>query len=209
MANPIRSVDKLIVTKATPAAGAAGIMVDTAVPTFGFRDITGVLVVKGAGAADPSWSAFQGVIFAYEFSATVIKEMWINFHVPHDYVPGTDIFFHTHWSNAAASPNTGNVVWGFDYMSARGFNQEAFPAATTITVTQACPATRYQHNIAETAAVTIANLEIDSLILTRVYRDATNGADTCTDAVHLLTADIHYQSSNLATKAKAGPGFYT
>ena len=198
--------DTVVINKAT----GKGIKVDTAAPTFGYRDITGDIIVRGAGAADPpSWSTFRGVISAYEFSATVEKECWITFHVPHDYVPGTNIYMHAHWGNAAAAPNTGGVVWGFDYSSSRGYDQEVFPAPTTITVTKACHATRYMHQISETAAITIANLEVDSLIIVRVYRKAADAGDTCTDAVHLFTADIHYQSTNMATKAKNGPSFYT
>lgn len=138
-----------------------------------------------------------------------MQEVFITYHVPHDYVPSTDIFFHMHWSNAAATPNTGNVVWSFDYSYAKGFNQAPFSAFTKVSVTQACPATRYQHMVAETAAITIAALtEPDGLILVRAYRDASVGADTCTDAVFAHTADIHYQATGIGTKNKA-PNFYT
>ena len=187
-----------------------GIQVDEAAPTFGWRDILGQLELRGVGANDPTFAVYGATNQrAYSFSATVMQEVFIVFHIPHDYVPGTDIFFHMHWSNAAATPNTGNVIWGFEYQWAKGYNQAAFSTAATITVTQASPATRYMHQIAETAAITLSGLEVDSLILVRAYRDAAAGGDTCTDAVFGHTADIHYQSTNLATKAKNGPGFYT
>lgn len=202
-------------TPATLPAGAVigkgsgiGLKVDTASPTWGWRDLTSEIVLKGTGASDPSFSTYGATVLRqYNFSATTEQEVFMTFHVPHDYVPGTDIYFHAHWSNAAATPNTGSVVWGFDYSFAKGFNQAAFPGLTTITVTQACPATRYQHNIAETAAVTISGMEVDGLILVRAYRKAADAADTCTDAVFLHTIDIHYQSNNMATKNKA-PSFY-
>lgn len=197
--------DQIIVPKTTNY----GIKVDTASPTFGYRDIIGDLTVRTAGANDPNWATYRGVLKAWEFSASVEKEIFLVYHVPHDYVPGTDIYFHMHWSNAAAVPNTGNVVWGFDYSYAKGYNQAQFPAASTVTVTQASHATQYEHQIAETAAVTIAGMEVDGLILCRVYRKAADAADTCTDAVFGFTADIHYQSTNLGTKAKNGPAFYT
>lgn len=41
-----------------------------------------------------------------------------------------------------------------------------------------------------------------------VGADAAAGGDTCTDAVFGHTADVHYQSTNMATKSKA-PDFYT
>lgn len=190
-----------------PKTSGTGIKVDRTTPVWGWRDITGDINVRGTGANDPSFATFINGIRMYSFSATVMNECFAAFHIPHDLVPGTDIFFHVHWANPAATPNTGNVLWKFEYSFARGFNQAAFPATTTVSVLQACPATRYQHMVAETAAVTIANLEVDGLILCRIYRDAADGTDTCTDAVSVLTADVHYQSTNMATLNKA-PNFY-
>lgn len=191
-----------------PKQANTGIKVDIDSPTYGWRDLTADIQVRGSGGSDPAFSTYTGTALrAYQFSATAEKEVFFVFHMPHDYVPGTDIYFHAHWSNAAAVPDTGNVVWGFDYSFAKGSNQAAFPALTTITVTQACPATRYQHMIAETVGVTIASLEVDGLILVRGYRKAADAADTCTDAVFLHTMDIHYQSTNMATKQKS-PSFY-
>lgn len=177
--------------------------------TYGWQDITAEVDTRGTGANDPTFQVYTGTnLRSLKFSATVMQECFITFHMPHDYVPGTDIHFHAHWSNAAVAPNTGGVVWAFEYAFAKGFNQAAFPDPTTIAVTQACPATRYQHMVAETAAVTIAGLEVDGLILVRCYRDAANGADTCSDAVFLHTADVHYQSNSQSTKNKA-PNFYS
>jgi len=190
------------------AASGEGIKVDLVNPTFGWRDLTADITARGTGAPDPTFAVYGATAMRqYQFSATTEQEVFLVYHVPHDWVPGTAIHFHAHWSNAAATPNTGNVVWGFDYSFAKGFNQEAFPAMTAITVTQASPATRYQHMVAETTAVTIATREVDGLILVRGYRKAADAADTCTDAVFLHTMDIHYQSSNMATKNKA-PSFY-
>jgi len=191
-----------------PKTAGTGIMVDLDVPSWGWRDITAEVETRGSGANDPTFNVYTGTnLRALQFSATVMQECFVSFHIPHDYVPGTAIHFHSHWSNAAATPNTGNVVWSFEYSFAKGFNQAAFPAPTLVSVTQACPATRYQHNIAETTAVTIAGLEVDGLILVRCFRDAANVSDTCTDAVFLHTCDVHYQSTNVATKQKA-PNFY-
>jgi len=185
-----------------------GIKLNVEDPAFGWRDLTSSIDVRGVGANDPTFAVYTGTtIRAYQFSASTMNEVFFVYHVPHDYVMGTDVFFHAHWSNAAASPNMGNVVWKFDYTFAKGFGQEAFPAIQTVQVIAASPATRYTHNISETAAVSIPLMEVDGLILVRAYRDAANVLDTCTDAVFLHTCDIHYQSTNLATKNKA-PNFY-
>lgn len=199
------TLDNTPIGQQTPAEAT---FTDVDNPAFGWRDLTASIDVRGVGLNDPSFAVYTGTTLrAYQFSASTMNEVFFVFHVPHDYVPGTDIYFHAHWSNAVAVPDTGNVVWGFDYSFARGFNQAPFPTPLTYTVVQACPATRYQHMVAETAPCAIAALEVDGLILVRGYRDAANVLDTCTDAVFLHTMDIHYQSTNLATKNKA-PNFY-
>jgi hypothetical protein len=191
-----------------PATSGKGFEIDVENPSFGWRDILGEINVRGAGAADPTFAIYGATNFyQFQFSATVLKEVFIVYHVPHDYLPGSDIYFHAHWSNAAASPSVGAVVWGFEYTWAKGFDQAPFGASATVTATQTCSAQRYRHNIAETAAVTIAGLEVDSLVMVRVFRDATNVADTCADAVFLHMSDIHYQTTNIGTKNKA-PNFY-
>jgi len=192
----------------TPSTAATGIKIDLDTPEFGWRDLTAPVDVRGTGGNDPSFAVYTGTTLrAFQFSATTMNEVFFVFHVPHDWVPGTDIFFHAHWSNAAATPNTGNVVWKFDYSFAKGFGQEAFPAIQAAQVVAASPAVRYIHNVSETVAISIPLMEVDGLILIRGYRDAANALDTCTDAVFLHTMDIHYQSTNMATKNKA-PSFY-
>lgn len=186
----------------------SGIKVDVEAPVFGWRDLIGDISVRGLGAADPTYAVYGTTpLRGFQFSATTMQEVFIVYHVPHDWVPGTDIFFHAHWSNAAATPSTGDVVWKFDYSFAEGFDQAEFPAVSTVSVTQTCPATQYRHMVAETTGVSIPSMEVDGLLLVRVYRDAANVADTCTDPVFLHTADIHYQSTNMATVNKA-PSFY-
>ena len=180
--------------------------------SWGWGDITADIISKG-GANAPTFAAVTGLgnLYAYKFpgSASTLTEVFICWHIPHDYADGTDVYFHTHWINATATPSTNNVVWQFEYSIAKGHGQQAFPSPTTISVTQACSATRYMHHIAETAAVTSANLEVDSLIYCRIFRDAAHASDTNTDSdVYLLTADVHYQKNKFATKNRA-PAFNT
>jgi len=193
----------LTITKATNQ----GIKIDTAAPEFGWHDIIGSIDVRGTGVNDPTYATWYGNLRQFEFSATVMKEVFCVFHVPHDYVPGTPFYFHAHWSNKAASPNTGTVIWGFEYTWAKGYEQMPFGASGTITVSKACSATQYMHHISETTPVTLTGIEVDSLLIIRVYRDA--ATDTCTDPIYLHTADVHYQSTGIPTKQRNGPGFYT
>lgn len=177
--------------------------------SYGWGDIIGEIIAKG-GSGSPSFAAITGLgnMYGYKFPGnTGSTEVFVNFHIPHDYADGTDIYFHTHWINATATPSTNNVVWQFEYTIAKGHGQQAFPAPSgPLTVTQACNATRYWHHVAETTAVSSANLEVDSIIMCRVFRDTAHASDTNADTdVYLLTADVHYQKNKFATKNRGYP----
>lgn len=171
----------------------------------GFRDLPTDINVRGTGANDPTWSAFFGNIYAYKFDASTMKQAWANFHINHDYAAGTPLYLHLHWSTAGT--NTGVVRWGFEYSIAKGHNQGNFPATTTLYVEQDAQGTAYRHMIAETVAISDAAIEVDSIIMCRVFRDAAHVNDTCTDAAFGFYADVHYQSDRFATKNRA-PSFY-
>ena len=172
---------------------------------YGWNDITSEINVKGSGVNNPTWTTVRNGLSAYTFSATTMNECWCAFHIPHTYTPGTGIYLHAHWVNPGT--NTGNVVWGFEYAYAHGYGRGTFPATSTVTVTQASGG-QYVHNIAEISSPILAgSLEVDGILYVRIYRDAANVADTCTDAVALLTADVHHQTSRWATKSKNYP-FY-
>lgn len=167
---------------------------------------------KAVGPNAPTFAAMLGSINAYQFSATTMNELLLApIHITHTYKPGTPIFPHVHWCSPGT--NTGVVRWGLEYTLAKGHGQASgsvFPAPTTIYLEQSASGTAYKHQIIETlaaAAISSANIEPDTLILMRVFRDAAHANDTCTDAVFGLMCDMHYQRSYWATKNKA-PDFY-
>lgn len=170
----------------------------------GWRDILGPIEVRGVGANDPTWSQIgSGPFRAYKFALN--DECWVSFHIPHDYKLGSDMHIHAHW--IPDGTNTASVKWQFEYMFAKGHNQAAFaPAGTTITAEEAPPGTAYQHMVTETIAISDSAFEPDGLLYCCITR-VTNGGTDNTDGIFLLTADVHYQSVNFATKNKE-PDFY-
>lgn len=172
---------------------------------FGWRDITGDILTRGVGATDPAWTQVgTGPFYAYAFALNDVA--WINFHIPHDIVPNSDIHIHAHWFTDGT--DTEVVKWQFDYTHALGFNQEAFSeTGANITAEEAGPGVQYQHMVTESAGISLSNLtEPDGIMQVRVSR-ITNGGTDNADNVFLLTADVHYQSTNMATYGKA-PNFY-
>lgn len=209
-----------------PKTSGKGIQVDTASPSFGWRDIIGQIGVKTAGATDPVWTLYRGAMYAYTFD-TATAEAFLVFHIPHDYVPGSDLFAHVHWSQKVVDTGgtagvPGVAEWKFDISYADGHGTaggaaDPFIAPITVTVTQQASTTQYGHMIAEvqftnnggTGGLIDSNtIQVDGLLLVRLYRVKANPADTLNQAPFVHTADIHYQSTNIGTKQKA-PNFYT
>ena len=198
-----------------------GIKVDTATPTFGWRDLLGETTTRNTGATKPSFEAYNGAILQYRFAADDLEHY--DFHIPHDYVSGTDIHLHIHWSQISATNTGGTITFRYSAVYARGHNQANGSqfTATPITATfisADAGIKQYQHHITETIisadSATSAlfdrnELEPDGVILMTLEMDANNLTDSVgvTDPfIHYV--DIHYQSTNIATKDKV-PNFYT
>ena len=214
-------LDGLVLAKTS----GVGIKTDIDSPTYGWRDILGAIGIRTAGATDPVWSLYRGSIYAYTFD-TATAEAFFTYHMPHDYVPGSDMFIHMHWSQnvvdtggTAGAP--GAVEWNFDVSYADGHGTaggaaDPFTAPKTVTVVQQASTTQYGHMIAEVqftsnggSATTLDRntIVVDGLLLVRAYRIKANAADTLNQAPFGHTADLHYQSTNIGTKQKA-PNFY-
>lgn len=190
-----------------------GIKLEKASPTFGWEDMLSEVATRGVGATDPNWSVYRNGIYQYLFS--VNDESWHNFHILHDYAPGTDFFIHCHWSHNSAAVTTGSVTWSLELTYAKGHNQAAFPATVTLTITQTASTTQYQHMIAEGQASVSGgsatqldsdDFEVDGLLLVRCYLSANTMDGGALPFLHFV--DIHYQSTGIKTKDKA-PNFYT
>jgi hypothetical protein len=172
----------------------------------GYHDILGQIQdTPGGNPTSPDWDQITGSFYSWNFA--VSDEVWIHYHIPHDYVKGTPVYFHAHW--LPNGTNTNSVKWQWEYSYAQGHNQAAFNlgSSTTITAEQTVGGTQYQHYITETAAETIADMEPDGIIMAHVSR-ITNGGTDNTDGIFLLLSDIHYKSSGLPTPNRA-PNFYT
>lgn len=205
-----------------PKTSGYGTKVDTVSPSFGFRDIEGWIKILSPGANDPTLAVFRDSLRQFSFSNAAMNEVFVSFHIPHDYVAASDIYLHFHWSQNVVDTGgpagvPGDVKWQAEVSYAKGHDQAAFPASFVTFLTDTASATQYQHMISElqlSAAAPSATqidsdiLEPDGLILVRVFRDPTDVADTLDQVPFLHHADLHYQSTNIATKAKA-PDFYT
>lgn len=200
-----------------PKAQGEGIRVDSlGTPSFGWHDAIGMLTVDEAGVNKANMAVFRNAILARQFLTA--SEAYVSIHMPHDYLMGTDIFFHFHWAQASATVTGGSLTWGAEYTYAKGHEQQAFPNSKLFTIAEAADTTQYMHHITEGALsvsggsssqIDTADLEPDGIIHARVYLDSNDLTDSVTvPDPFLFFVDMHYQSTGVATKQKAPP-FWT
>jgi hypothetical protein len=200
-----------------PKTSGLGIKVDPAAPTFGWRTLTSAIDPKATGSGSPARTLYRGTIYGYAFGVGDLAD-FDGFHIPHDYLPGSDIFVNVHWSHNGTAIS-GTAVFEVTMTYAKGHNQANFPAEVTQTITVATPniatVPQYRHRVDEVQAsqaggsATLHNttdLEVDGLMfgyVKLVTLPTITGGD-----LFIHTVDIHYQSTNMATKQKS-PNFYT
>ncbi len=199
-----------------PKTSGEGVQLEGAAPTFGWRDIIGMPIFNTAGVNSPAIAVFRGGnCRALKFVAN--DRMDFVYHIPHDYVPGTDMHAHVHWAHNGTAV-TGNASFRLDYTYAKGFNQAAFPAEKNQTITYAttniATTPQYQHRVDEIVisssggSATLLDrgaFEVDGIVMMGLSLTA---LPTITAGdLFIFTADLHYQSTSISTKGKA-PDFY-
>jgi len=199
-----------------PKASGEGIKLDQDAPVYGWRDIIGAVAPKASGAGSPTRRVYAGGTLA-DYSFTTNDVCDFVYHIPHDYVPGTDLFFHVHWSHNGTSIS-GNAVFDVFHSYSKGHNQAEFPAEKQLNLAVSTPnigtVPRYRHRVDEIimsgadATATLMDrdlVEVDGLILATLRMTTLPTIGSGFLFIH--TCDIHYQSSNMATVNKA-PNFY-
>ena len=213
--NNFDELNKIPNGKIFPKTEGVGIKLDPADPQFGWEDLTGQLQVYGE-VGDAARVIYRGGIKAIQFELS--ESGYVDFHFPHDYIPGTPIYIHAHWSHASTQVTGGSVTWVFELMYAKGYEQAQFGTPVLVSVVDTVVNTQYTHQIAETLASSNGGsavaldtniLEVDGIVQCRIYLDSndltTGDASTVDPFVHFV--DIHYQSSGLSTKGRNFP-FY-
>lgn len=220
LGNTVGNTTKVSGTLIVAKDSGYGIKVDTTTPTFGWQDLFGTLRHDTGGVNSPTLAAFRGGVVR-EFFYSVNDKMDMEFHIPHDYAPGTDLYWHLHWAHNGTAIS-GNLVVNFASTYAKGHGQAIFPAEKTVTLTVAttdiATTPQYSHRIDEIVmsstggSATLwdnALFEPDGVFAMNM---TVTGIPTITGGTTnepcIFYADIHYQSTNIATKNKA-PNFYT
>ena len=82
----------------------------------GWNDLVSDVTIH-TGTNAPNWSNYRDGLYGFAFSPDVMNECFVNFHLRHDYVDGTMVYPHVHWTHNTT--NTGTVRWGVEWTFAR------------------------------------------------------------------------------------------
>jgi hypothetical protein len=185
---------------------------DTAFKNKVWKDLTGSPSLRSGGTAPTARVYRTGV---YQFAYSAGNQSFIEFHIPHDWAVGTDLFLHIHWSHITAATTSTAPTFDWSITYAKGHNQAAFIAPITITQTGTNTVPQYRHIVDEiqlsASAPTASQLdaddiEVDGVILANFTMTALPTGVGINDMfIHFF--DIHYQADIEGTLNKA-PNFY-
>ena len=163
-----------------------------------------------AGAADPSLIDWQpggtGATFkVYAFRKN--DEVFASCQMPHSYKEGSDIYPHIHWTphSRGTAEDGASVGWKVDYSIAN--IGDAFPASTTLDLSDTVSGADDKHEIISSTAITGTGLKISHIIMLRIYRSDTGTDDTWAGTTAdqspvLLEFDIHFEIDTAGSRTE-------
>lgn len=177
----------------------------------GWIDIVSELFYRDSPST-PIATQYKGGIYLPEFTANDTIEAFATFHIPHGYKPGL-IYPHVHFTTKTTG--AGTVRWGFEYTWARRHDslsgnrkfQNTQYLYTDFVVAEGNDDTHFVSETPEGVGIDGTGIEVDSVILMRVYREGAHENDTLAASVWGICCDLHIQVDRTATKNR-GPDFY-
>ena len=167
-----------------PKTSGAGIQVDTAAPTFPWRDMPGELIPKTTGTGTPTWSVLTGSNSDYSF--TTGDKVDVKIPVPHDYLPGSDLFLCLDWCHngtaiSGAFLNTVSVTYS------KGSQQTVWSTPVVLTLYKTTP------NVATIPQLQVQSTEVQlstsgGYLASAVNVTITSGSPNLSSATDLWTA---------------------
>lgn len=146
-------------------------------------------------------------VFTYWFSPTAEESVYVGpAQMPHDWLEGSDIDAHVHWTPAANAIAPGlDVSWGVEYTwSNIGAvfpnttiiygDEQQLGAGETLVVDK--------HYLTEIGTINATGKTLSSCLFVRLFRDATGvgGTDDFPSDAGIIEFDFHYQRNSLGSK---------
>lgn len=173
--------------------------------------------VKIAGVRDPDFALFRNDeeqspsvgVFIYWFEPTTRnEEVFFAVQLPHNWVEGSAIIPHVHWTpklHVPEHPLNQNVRWRLEWMweSIGGdFGLTSFVVASTHYPADSILAPGRHYMTAFPALTNNPARKISSMLICRLERDATHADDTYEHDAGLFEIDFHYQIDTLGSRTE-------
>lgn len=174
--------------------------------------------VKTGGSKDPDFAQFkdngsgsQGV-FMYWFDGSTEEELYFSVQMPHCWKQGSNIIPHVHWVPSANGSANQFVKWGLEYTWS---NVSGTYPDTTIISTDASDASNAtiqgdttmlidKHYISTFGEISGSGKTLSSMMICRIFRDATDSDDDYPSDAGLMEFDIHYEIDSLGSDTEYG-----
>lgn len=200
-----------------------GIRVDLDAPSFPWHDLIGQITPDSEHrSTSPELFTFIGGVRRYAFQANRLAD--VEYHIPHDYVLGSDMFIHAHWGHNGTDISGINKMQFEITTAKRTLNNPCAPFVTPVVLEmEVNPLSivshpQYCHAVDEIqmssangsgGMIDTADLEVDGLIMVHFKQleipTILNSVNA--DLPFVMTIDIHYQSTGVGTKSSA-PNYY-
>jgi len=177
-----RELDKLRADYLTPARTweDLGVSLTTAKP--GATRQPGYEKFKDNGAGSTG-------VYAWHFDGSAVEELFFERQLPHAFAElQGELRPHVHW--APKSTSAGTVRWGLEYT---GVSPLGVFGNTTIIYGEDVAEDASTHQIAVLPAIDAATLAISSVLICRLFRDATHGNDTYSPDAVATSFDFHIE----------------
>jgi hypothetical protein len=180
---------------------------------FGFDDESSSILSDNGGATDiKAYSAnektspafTEGLIsgtiishgvFMYYFSKDIVQELFFTAQIPHSWAEGTEIEPHVHYVRPVK--DTGTVVWGLEY-TWENMN-DVFGKTTTIYTYDPANSDANDQIYQSFGLQDGTGKKVSSMLVCRIFRDATNPKDTYAHDIGLLEVDFHVKNNSLGS----------
>ena len=139
-------------------------------------------------------------VFAYVFDASGEEELFFIAQVPSDYKAATDLSVRARWSPTAVAGVTLGVKWALEYTWA-DIDGSVFGNTSTVTATDSDTWAADECRSLTLGTITGTGYAEQSMLICRVYRDATDGADNFANDAALLSLDIRYQTEKMGMQS--------
>ena len=151
------------------------------------------------GSSAPVWTNIVGGVSTYVFADAQSNYVEFSCQIPHGFKEGSNIYPHIHWGPADTS--AGDTRWSLIYDWVNVGSPFTAPS-TTIYVTDTASGVANDHQIAAFAPIDGTGMEISSMLLCKLTRLGSDGADTLAAGANFYEFDFHIEMDSLGSDSE-------